>query len=61
MSFIACAEDCVYQKDGCCRLERVSFRQSAASPNGCLYQVPVSAQNGSYGLPDAADRNELQA
>jgi hypothetical protein len=61
MSYIACNEDCVYQKDGCCRLERVSDWQGASRTGGCLYRFPSSGQNGVDGLPYVHDGNEFQA
>ena len=61
MSYIACAEDCVYQKDGCCSLERVPHWQGALQTGGCLYRQALSGQNGIDGQSDVSDGNQLQA
>jgi hypothetical protein len=61
MSYIACAENCLYQKDGCCTLDRVPDRRDAAVSSGCLYRVPLSDKNGGHGLANVPDGNELQS
>lgn len=39
MNFIACTDDCIYQKDGECRLDRAASRGQDGSSN-CAYCVP---------------------
>ena len=40
MSLIACTNDCVYQQDGCCRLERAaSSGTGSVGDNGCVYYI----------------------
>jgi hypothetical protein len=60
MSYIACAESCLYQKDGCCTLDRVPDRRDAAVSGGCLYRVPPSGKDGGHSLADIPDGNDLQ-
>ena len=38
MSFIPCTENCRYQKDGRCRLERVPSMSSLPARSGCIYR-----------------------
>lgn len=58
LSFIACTDPCVYQKDGQCSLSR------AASPGqtgvGCVNFVPRCSQQSGHGLPDVGHPDELQ-
>ena len=61
MSYIACSEDCVYQKDGCCSLERVPSWQGAALSGGCLYRTASLGQNSGNRLADTSNRNQIQA
>lgn len=55
MSFIACTDPCVYQKDGYCSLSRAA---SLGIPRqgGCVHFVPVrqgaELQQGGQSLPD---------
>jgi hypothetical protein len=45
MSYIACTCDCVYQKDGCCSLERAASGNDAGTKNnGCIYYVQSCAK-----------------
>ena len=59
MSLIECSGSCKYQRDGYCRLERVSDWHGPISGGECLYRVsndqPVSAQGGLNGLSDVTD------
>ncbi len=41
MSFIICTCDCVYQKDGCCQLER-AVSSSGSRGAKCVYYVKAS-------------------
>ena len=58
MSLIGCTNDCLYQQDGYCLLERAmsSGEPSGASP--CVNYVPRS-QDGRQGLSDVAHTDEL--
>ena len=38
MSFIPCTENCLYQKDGRCRLERVPSMSCLPAGSGCVYR-----------------------
>jgi hypothetical protein len=40
MSLIPCTEDCVYQKDGCCALERASSKgRPKNKSDGCIHYI----------------------
>ncbi|NLO48153.1 MAG: hypothetical protein GX111_07555 [Clostridiales bacterium] len=44
MSFIACVSDCVYQKDGCCSLERAaSGNENGVKNNACIHYVQINS------------------
>jgi hypothetical protein len=45
MSFIACTEPCVYQKDGYCSLTRAASCGKAPYSHGCLHFVPTTPHN----------------
>lgn len=60
MSFITCLGNCKYQKDGYCRLERVSDWNGTASGKNCVYftasgsaENSRSAEDGENSLPHA--------
>lgn len=56
MSLIACTSDCVYQQDGCCRLERAGSRGMPCAADHCVNFVPRAgyrpSQDGGQRLPD---------
>gem|GEM_PF-3130090 len=40
MSLIACTSNCIYQQDGCCRLERAaSVGMLSEAQNGCVHYI----------------------
>ena len=45
MSFIPCTENCLYQKDGRCRLERVPSMRQMPAQSGCIYRCDPSQPN----------------
>jgi hypothetical protein len=40
MSIIACTGECIYQKDGCCRLDWATSRGEDAANGPCIHYVP---------------------
>ena len=59
LSFIACTDPCVYQKDGLCSLSRAAS-PGVAAHGGCVNFVPLASQQGGHGLPDVGHPDELQ-
>ena len=58
MSIIGCTNDCLYQKDGYCLLERAMSSGEPSEESPCVNYVPRS-QNGRQGLSDVAHPDEL--
>jgi hypothetical protein len=59
MSYIACTSDCVYQKDGCCSLERAaSGNENGAKDNACIHYVKTKSSSGKKRKPDHPDHDE---
>ena len=61
MSFIACTDPCVYQKDGYCSMSRAA---SIGEPgqSGCVNFVPTRpSQQSGHGLPDVGHADQLQS
>jgi len=55
MSYIACTGNCVYQKEGYCRLARVPETPDCVGTAACAYMKPASAissQNSEDSLSD---------
>jgi hypothetical protein len=61
MSFIACTDPCVYQKDGYCSLSRAVSGGYPSETQHCVHFLPISTtlQNGSQSLPNVSDKNEM--
>ena len=59
MSLIACTDDCVYQQDGCCSLERAASCATPGSRVGCVNFVARS-KHGAERLPYVVDPDQLQ-
>ena len=58
MSLIGCTDDCLYQKDGYCLLERAMSSGVARGDSPCVNYVPRS-QDGRQGLSDVPHPDEL--
>lgn len=57
---IPCTQNCRYQLDGMCTLERACQLSARPQPNElCLHFTPRSHQGG-YSLSDVGDADELQ-
>ena len=58
MSLIGCTNDCLYQQDGYCLLERAMSSGEASDKVPCVNYVPRS-QDGGQGLSNVAHTDEL--
>ena len=58
MSLISCTNDCLYQRDGYCLLERAMSSGEPDLDHPCVNYVPRS-QDGGQGLSNVAHPDEL--
>lgn len=58
MNLIVCGEDCMYQKEGYCNLEKPSVITDphAAQTKHCLYYTPAKGSNASLPQVEKPDR-----
>ena len=53
MSLIQCTSDCLYQKDGYCRLEKAAEITTSEKSAGCLHFRPRGAGKTGHTGPEA--------
>ena len=58
MSLIGCTNDCLYQQDGYCQLERAMSSGVVSEESPCVNYVPRS-QNGHQCFSDVTNPDEL--
>ena len=57
MSWIPCTDPCIYQREGCCTLDR-ACSAGAVRSDGCLYYLPRPSQEDRQGLPYVPHRDQ---
>ncbi len=51
MSLIPCTENCRYQQDGRCRLERIPLSLGAVAESDCIYKLSPTQTQWHAGRP----------
>lgn len=59
MSLIGCTNDCLYQRDGYCTLQKAMSSGEPSGEHPCVNYVPKTSQDSSQRLTDIAHLNEL--
>ncbi len=57
MSLIPCTDPCIYQREGCCTLDR-ACSAGVPSAGGCVHFLPRPSQKDRQGLPDVPHRDQ---
>ena len=57
MSLIPCTDPCVYQREGCCTLDRACSAGEART-GGCVHFLPRSSEKDGQRLPDVPHRDQ---
>ena len=57
MSLIPCTDPCIYQREGCCTLDR-ACSAGVPSAGGGVHFLPPPSQKDRQGLPDVPHRDQ---